>query len=159
MKKPEEIKKGLEFGKENCLNAKCCVDECPYETCCDVSYPDVMAEVPRTMLCDALALIQQLEADKIALLEESHAIRKDLFDKIKQLESQVPRWIPVEEPPKESGTYLVRIKYPNGRVRKTWNIFHPLHGWCDADQYMKHTQTHWMEFGSLPEPPKEDAHD
>ena len=142
MKKPEEIKKGLEFGKENCLNAKCCVDECPYETCCDVSYPDVMAEVPRTMLCDALALIQQLE-------------------------SQVPRWISVEERlPERHGQQCVGL-YSIGEYKGyltpyvfTWHAYGN-NGYVDGphfnDEGLDGLKVHyWMP---LPEAPKEDAHE
>jgi hypothetical protein len=83
-------------------------------------------------------------------------LEKDALALIKQLESQVPKWISVEETPKEAGEYIVLIRYPDGRSIRTFNIFHPDAGWCPTD-LVEAVQTHWMSFYSLPEPPKEDA--
>lgn len=55
MKTPDEIKKGLEC----CQGAVKC-EECPYETECDLPFGD-------DNKADALAYIQQLEADNARL--------------------------------------------------------------------------------------------
>ena len=113
MKKPEEIKKGLEccFNQEN-KDFVC--DECPYDsagsTCGD-------------LFGDALAYIQQLE-------------------------SQVPRWIPVEErPPKEFATVII---WRNDCKNATIGWF--IGGYWSVPKGVR--VTHWMP---LPEAPKEDA--
>ena len=67
MKTPDEIKMGLRFAETNCLYVECCEDICPYNKNCDVSDPDRMAEMPRIIATDALAYIQQLEAERDAL--------------------------------------------------------------------------------------------
>lgn len=79
----------------------------------------------------------------------------DALAYIRQLEAQAPKWIGVEKPPKESGEYIILIRYPDGRYIKTWSIFHPDAGWCPTD-FVEAVQTHWMSFYALPEPPKED---
>ena len=66
-KTPDEIKMGLKFAESNCLYVECCEDICPYNKDCDVSDPDRMAEMPRIIATDALAYIQQLEADNAQL--------------------------------------------------------------------------------------------
>lgn len=75
-KTPDEIKKGLEC----CITDNC--KGCPY-------YP--LYEVFGCKLArakDALDLIQQLEAEKTKLLEESHEVRKDMLGRIRQLEAE-----------------------------------------------------------------------
>lgn len=74
-KTPDEIKTGLECCS---ISYADCNNECPYKRDCDGSQ----------ILKDALALIQQLEADKVRLLEESHEIRRNMFEHIKQLEAE-----------------------------------------------------------------------
>lgn len=34
MKKPEEIKKGLEIAVNGCLTCDCCITDCPYDLEC-----------------------------------------------------------------------------------------------------------------------------
>lgn len=63
MKTPEEIKRGLEIAKTNCLYVEGCEGICPYNKNCDVSDQDKMAEIPRAIVSDALAYIQQLERE------------------------------------------------------------------------------------------------
>lgn len=63
MKTPDEIKTGLEYAKTNCLYVECCEDICPYNKYCDSSDPDMMTEIPREIVADGLAYIQQLEED------------------------------------------------------------------------------------------------
>ena len=76
MKKPEEIKKGLE-----CCNQKCVGDKfCPYD--------EYSNACENTLHKDALALIQQLEA-------------------------QVPRWIPVDERLPESEKPVLAVVQTN----------------------------------------------
>lgn len=61
MKKPEEIKKGLEFASIDCRDAHDCDKTCAYYKECSNPFYE-SACVPCTMLFDALALIQQLES-------------------------------------------------------------------------------------------------
>lgn len=61
-----------------------------------------------------------------------------------------PQWISVENPPKESGEYIVVVQLPNGTKDRRWDIYHPDAGWCE-DCSAK--VLFWMSFDSLPEPP------
>lgn len=155
MKKPEKVKKGLEC----CANSSFCDEECPYFGECNDGYSPT--------LTDALALIQQLEADKVRLLEESHEIRKDMLGKIQQLEAQVPRWIPVEERlPERHGQQCVGL-YSIGEYKGyltpyvfTWHAYGN-NGYVDGphfnDEGLDGLKVHcWMP---LPKAPKEDTHD
>ena len=123
MKKPEEIKKGLEccFNQEN-KDFVC--DECPYDsagsTCGD-------------LFGDALAYIQQLEA-------------------------QVPRWISAKTPPKEwrendkDGTLINFQVYSPEYGVDIGNWVETAKMWVIMGLPVR--VTHWMP---LPEAPKEDA--
>ena len=73
MRSPDEIKKGLRFAETNCLYVERCEDICPYNKDCDVSDPDRMTEIPRAIVADALAYIQQLERERDALLKDLKA--------------------------------------------------------------------------------------
>lgn len=68
-KTPDEIKRGLEIAKTNCLYVEHCEVICPYNKNCDVSDPDAMTEIPREMVSDAHTYIQQLERERDALME------------------------------------------------------------------------------------------
>lgn len=94
---PDKIKKALEFGKDNCLFVNGDCKDCAYGKECSTYDCDSMAELPRAMISDALAYIQQLEATvaekekviaelsgKIGRLE---AKRKQLLEKIELLEA------------------------------------------------------------------------
>ncbi len=118
MKTPEDIKKGLEC---------CCTDEigkigrhdgCPYIM--------ELGDCLPILLKDALALIQQLEA-------------------------QVPKWISVEEQeePEEDGEYFC-YGYWFGSGRKQLETAEYIGEWKIVNNFVL---THWMP---LPEPPKED---
>lgn len=131
MKKPEEIKNGLEccFNQEN-KDFVC--DECPYDsagsTCGD-------------LFGDALAYIQQLE-------------------------SQVPRWISVEDEqkPKHHEDVLCRYVF-SGNADCFYAVLtyyaYGDNGYVTGQHFTGEglhdmRVTHWMP---LPEPPKEDAHE
>lgn len=157
MKTPDEIKRGL----EHCSTKKPC-------TCCPMWEECKEAGSLKPLWDNALSYIQQLE-------ERLGEVNKTYLKLVAQVakgidvspvkwrsmngeecevpfgKMQVPKWISVEEPPKVKGAYLVRLKYPS------WNLFHPDHGWCEVDEYMNSTLTHWMAFEDLPEPPKEDV--
>lgn len=119
MKKPEEIKKGLECCSVDDIH---CGPGCPYKDDC---------------------------------LEESRykGLESDALAYIQQLESQVPRWIPVEERMPEHGRYLVAVKLTNRNTIKT--ATYNEHGWWIDLPAFDSEITHWMP---LPEAPKEDAH-
>ena len=125
MKKPEEIKKGIEL----CIRMDGPCSECPY--------------------------------DKVSfnLQECSKALIEDAFAYIQQLESRVPRWIPVEERLPESDDNVLVIV--NGEC-KTMTFeeaymlasYYPGEGWIveEYEDWENPVVTHWMP---LPEPPKE----
>lgn len=76
-KTPDEIKKGLEFASINCRGAQDCEKTCAYyKECSNFDYETT--EIPCTMLFDALAYIQQLEA-----------ANAELLTKVEQLESTI----------------------------------------------------------------------
>ena len=150
MPTPDEIKKGLECCGSNGANA----DVCPYMEhgscwdCYDASsaYMNIMQ--------DALAYIQQLEADKehLGLLRAADA--EAYRHKLHELEALVPRWIPVEERLPENGLAIVCCPDPDRPVYIAWM--------CDGRWLNQFSRplglpvTHWMP---LPEPPKEENHE
>lgn len=127
-KTPEEIKKGLE----------CCdkfLGGGHWNICSKCPYDMGKGRCYGTMMADALAYIQQLEA-------------------------QVPRWIPVEERlPEGKPPYCqtVNVRTIDGKVlpgfcnHGLWYVMREEDDFCnDADEG---EVTHWMP---LPEAPKED---
>lgn len=113
MKKPEEVKKGLEC----CANSSFCDEECPYFEECN--------EGLEVHASDALAYIQQLE-------------------------SQVPRWISVDERMPENYATVIIFREDCRNACIGWLIG----GSWSVPKGVR--VTHWMP---LPEGPKEDAHD
>lgn len=82
-RKPDDVKKGLEFASIDCRDAYDCDKTCAYYKEC--SNPDYeSACIPCTMLFDALALIQQLEAT----VSEKEKVVAELSGKIGQLEAE-----------------------------------------------------------------------
>ena len=125
MKKPEEIKKGLE----------CCdkfLGGGHWNICSKCPYDMGKGRCYGTMMADALAYIQQLEA-------------------------QVPRWIPVEErlPATDDDVLIVT----NNEFGTGYEVGQGYYDICD-EEWFGHAYvgtidvTHWMP---LPKAPKEDA--
>ena len=152
----DEIKKGL-----GCCNEWCNIESCPY-------WED--SNCTNNVRNDALALIQQLEAElKDAQANHQHTIdiaekQKEQIGKLKSVivkmnKEKVHRWISVEELLPEAhadgsvdaelvtdGEFIHMAYYAHGQ----W-IF------CESGEMkgpMWNTVTHWMP---LPEPPKEDS--
>lgn len=71
MKKPEEIKKGLE-----CCNSLAGCGECPYKVV-DLGFDGDVCTCDDRLERDALAYIQQLEEEKAALIEALRTADKD----------------------------------------------------------------------------------
>ena len=127
MKTLEETKKGL----ETCVSEDGSCDDCPYamEFRKDLY---VCYSTKRAVMADALAYIQQLEA-------------------------QVPRWIPVEErlPATDDDVLIVT----NNEFGTGYEVGQGYYDICD-EEWFGHAYvgtidvTHWMP---LPEAPKEDA--
>lgn len=144
MKKPEEIKKGLECCSVDDMH---CGPGCPYKDDC------LEESRYKGLESDALAYIQQLEAENERLLNSYDAAlceAADMHSISKEVEAQVPRWIPVEERLPEDMVDVLLYgegRYGMGVLSCGW--------WCCEDFDGKHI-THWMP---LPEAPKEDAHD
>lgn len=138
MKKPEEIKKGLEIAVNGCLPCDRPITDCPYDLECRPTSKDTNVDMPKQMAADAIAYIQQLE---------NHI--GELTEKVAQLEAAQPRWISVEDGlPKKSGKYIVcTVK---GSVYCTSAVMRGDEAYfkCDINTHI----THWMP---LPEPPKE----
>ena len=135
MKKPEEIKHGLEIVVNGCLTCDCCITDCPYDPECHPMNEDTTVDMPKKMAADAIDYIQQLE---------NHI--RELTEKVAQLEAAQPRWISVDDilPDKGSEVLLcdkggvIGVGYYTG----TWYS-------CNTPYRI----THWMP---LPEAPKED---
>lgn len=89
---------------------------------------------------DAAAAIEDLQA-KISELGESYSAN------LVAAQNAQPRWVRVEEPPKENGRYLVHWQ----DVVTTDEFKNGV--WLYASMFNQRV-THWMP---LPEPPKEDA--
>lgn len=140
MKKPEEIKKGLEVCNIWMIDEPNRCKECTYfctKDCAD------------TLMKNALALIQQLEAT----ISEREKVGLDMAWELGTLKAQVPRWISAEERLPEPLQYVLVIN------RYDDDSFEPLVAYNRAGQwftgsYMGGDVTHWMP---LPEAPKEDA--
>lgn len=62
-----------------------------------------------------------------------------------------PKWISVENPPKEDGEYIVIAITHADEIIKTWDIFESNDGWCgDLGEFKK--VLYYMPFDSLVEP-------
>ena len=49
MKKPEEIKKGLEIAVNGCLTCDCCITDCPYNMECYPMNEDTNVDMSKQM--------------------------------------------------------------------------------------------------------------
>lgn len=97
-KTPDEIKKGLEITSNDCLMCACCITDCPYDLKCHPGNEETNTNVPKAMLRDALALIQQLENDVsfynniVALnnktIDEQTVYIDQLINRVHQLEAE-----------------------------------------------------------------------
>lgn len=150
-KTDEEIKKGLACCNNDFIPAdgtsRC--SHCPYDT------GDEHPECADILHMDALADIQRLEM----LVKPNEQVRweRDVaIDQLKQLgigfgekiEVQVPKWISVNDPPKEKGYYLVTVNYHGHRFTDTVYFRGKSH-WAKNEEYI----THWMH---LPDPAEGD---
>lgn len=83
--------------------------------------------------------------------------KEDIVDRIMELfatDNNVGgKWIPVSEPPKEKGCYLVTVKHWLDGKPVTREAFWNSADWfsCEKRQEITPRVTHWMP---LPEPPK-----
>lgn len=94
------------------------------------------------------------------------ALMTDAIACIQQLESQVSKWISVDNPPKKGGRYLILFEDGHccdaefdecidfdSQFGERVEIYHPeTLGYLDSEWRGYQEVTHWME---LPEPPKE----
>lgn len=170
MKKPEEIKKGLECCSVDDMH---CGPGCPYKDDC------LEESRYKGLESDALALIQQLEKrvihlealnqQNLSVITMQERTRARLEERISQLEAQVPRWIPVEERlPERHGQQCVGL-YSIGEYKGyltpyifTWHAYGN-NGYVDGphfnDEGLDGLKVHyWMPLPPLPKAPKEDAH-
>lgn len=156
MKHPKEIKKGLEC----CANSSFCDEECPY-------FEERNHEGLDSHPSDALALIQQLEAEnddlRLSFAKQAREVVEhnlELLKVVQQCVEKIPKWISVEERlPETQASILIVIKDGEDvRIaignRTGWI---PHRYYIDGGHYVVDADcvTHWMP---LPEPPKEDAH-
>lgn len=77
MKRPDEIKRGLEAASVDCRGAHECEKMCAYYKQCS-SHASELATVPCDMLSDALAYIKRLEREKQRMEREWVAAVEDL---------------------------------------------------------------------------------
>jgi hypothetical protein len=75
-KTPDEIKKGLEITSNDCLMCACCITDCPYDLECHPGNEETNTNVPKAMLRDALAYIQQLEAQNDTIMQSFQRLKK-----------------------------------------------------------------------------------
>lgn len=148
MKKPEEIKKGLEC----CFTKGKGCDYCPY-----VDEDGVICNNGE-LGKDAITFIEQLEK----LLHESFERNAPALEaayglagKVKQLEAKVPKWISVKERmPEEYKPVLVYAKHTPEYFSDWFAVMEDTwlgDSWeCNGDSDV-HEVTHWMP---LPEPPE-----
>lgn len=72
-----ELKKALRYLKDDCDKPEPCLENCPYWfECNSVFYPRL--HVPHAVIMDALAYIQQLEAERLELQNRIHEQRRQL---------------------------------------------------------------------------------
>lgn len=156
---PDKIKKTLEKGVDNCINAENCRENCPYEKVCSGICSAFMVDLPRALIEDALGYIQQLEAENERLQRyyEAEADRAaDAHHNMLEAEASVSRWISVEE-------RLPEHWHMDDKDRTLINylVYSPDYG-VDVGNYIKSAKrwvcmglpmnvTHWMP---LPEPPE-----
>lgn len=103
MKTPNEIKKGLE----------CCNVACEWDNGCP--YMGLYSECTEGLKTDALAYIQQLEAEldntRLSFAQQTREVEEykvELLNQVKKTIEQLPKWISVEERlPKEFATVLM----------------------------------------------------
>ena len=150
MKKPEEIKKGLEIAVNGCLPCDRPITDCPYDLECHPTSKDTNIDMPKQMAADAVDYIQQLE---------NHI--GELTEKVTQLEAAQPKWISVidEMPSPETRALASAIDNDGESIVVITKYTHRLYGlglsgWIEPWQYFSRNYkiTHWMP---LPEPPKE----
>lgn len=98
----------------------------------------------------------QYESAKKMVTMYQDEIVPGLREKIKELEKQMPTWIPESEPPKEwrdeNGDAINYLIYTPGLGIDIGNWIEPAKAWFCLGVPFK--VTHWMP---LPEPPKENA--
>ena len=110
----------IKKGLECCVTVEC--EECPYAINLETTHGKIVSGCEEHVMQDAVAYIKQLEA-------------------------QVPRWIPVEERlPEDGKDVLVFIR---GNVDLGYHFAQ--YGW-ETYTMQRGDITHWMP---LPEPPKE----
>ena len=150
MKKPEEIKKGLEIAVNGCLACYFCSTNCPYDLECHPMNEDTSVYMPKQMAADAIAYIQQLE---------NHI--GELTEKVTQLEAEQQRWISVidELPVPDTKVLGSAIDNDGESIVVITKYTHRLYGlgltgWVEPWQYFSYNYkiTHWMP---MPEASKE----
>lgn len=151
MKKPEDIKNGMEIVVNGCLPCDRTITDCPYDLECRPTSKDTSIDIPKQMAADAIAYIQQLE---------NHI--GELTEKVAQLEAAQPRWISVIDgmPAPETRVIASAVDNDGESIAVITTYTHRLYGlglrgWLEPWQYFSRNYkiTHWMP---ITEPPKED---
>ena len=147
MKTPEEIKKGIEIAANGCLTCYCCFTDCPYNLECHPMEEDTNVDMPKKMVSDAIAYIQQLE---------NHI--GELTEKVARLEAAQPRWISVIDgmPAPETRVLASAIDNDGESIVVITKYTHRLYGlgltgWVEPWQYFScnYKITHWMPIPEL----------
>lgn len=145
MMSPDQIKKGLECCKCGISYGETCAKGCPYR--------GLIAHGERCemmLIKDALAYIQQLQTQNDTIRESFHRLKNVVVEQgqtITQLESQVPKWIPVTERlPEDYHDVLVAM----GEIVDV-GFHHHRYGWECSTYKRRNNVTHWMPLPSAPE--------
>lgn len=172
MKKPEEIKKGLEIAVNGCLPCDRPITDCPYDLECHPMNEDTNVDMPKKMAADAIDYIQQLEAAQPRWISVEERLpdnevdvlvcvtRKHYSDHSKDIRFVAKAFHTDGKTNTENSRYGWSSQYIDMEYDEEADAYIIPEGWWESVEYEDEFSavddfvTHWMP---LPEAPKEDA--